>query len=320
MRLFATADGGGLSSINLRSAAMEYSTWIILLAMLVVGGLVTPLFLTVANLVDVLQQSAIIGVLAIGQFLVILTGGIDLSVGSVLALSAMLSSLCIRFGLDPVTAMLAATLGCGVFGAGSGIAIAKGKLPPFIVTFAMMAITRGISLTLTSGGPVNLPQSWFLSLGQGLWPEAIWAIVAALIYVLLVKLPIGRHIYASGGNVDAAQVSGINTTKIYVLVYVLSAVCAAIGGFIFAARSTVALPTYGVGYELQTIAACVLGGTDLFGGIGKLSGVVLGVIILTLLSNILDLAGVNPFWNFIAIGLALWISVSFRSRLATKER
>jgi ribose/xylose/arabinose/galactoside ABC-type transport system permease subunit len=299
---------------------MEYSTWIILLAMLVIGSLVTPLFLTPGNLVDVLQQSAIIGVLALGQFLVILTGGIDLSVGSMLALSAMLSALGISFGLDPLIAMAATAVGCGILGAATGFIIAKGTLPPFIVTFAMMAVARGISLTLTSGGPVNLEPGWFLAIGQGLWPEIIWAIVAALIFVLLVKLPIGRHIYASGGTVDAAQVSGISTTKIYLLVYVLSAVCAAIGGFIFTARSTVALPTYGAGYELQTIAACVLGGTDLFGGIGKLSGVVLGVIILTLLSNILTLAGVNPFWNYIAVGLALWISVSINSRLATKQR
>lgn len=304
---------------DLRGAAIEYSSWIILAALLVVGSMVTPLFLTVDNMVDVLQQSAIIGVLAIGQFLVILTGGIDLGVGSMLALSAMLSALCIASGLSPVWGIATAIVGCGLLGAATGGVIARGKLPPFIVTFAMLAIARGISLTLTSGGPVNLGESWFLEIGQGYWPQTIWAGVIVVAYLLLARLPVGRHIYASGGNVDAARVSGINTDGIYVLVYTLSAVCAAIGGIIFTARSTVALPTYGAGYELQAIAACVLGGTDLFGGIGKLSGVIIGVIILTMLSNILDLAGVNPFWNFIAVGVALWVSVAFRSRL-TVER
>ena len=253
--------------------------------------------------------------MAVGQFLVILTGGIDLGVGSMLALSAIVGALGV--GVTPLIGIVASILVCGAIGAVTGVIVALGRLPPFIVTFGILAIARGAALTITSGGPVNLQPSWFLFIGEGLWPQTIWAVVILLAYLLLAKLPVGRHIYATGGNVDAARVSGINTTGIYVLVYALSAACAAIGGLIFTARSTVALPTYGAGYELQTIAACVLGGTDLFGGSGKLSGVILGVIILTMLSNILNLTGVNPFWNFIAVGLALWVSVSFRSRLMT---
>ena len=303
---------------NLRAVAGEYSTWILLLVLIAIGTAVTPLFFSVQNFIDVLQQSSIIGVMAVGQFLVILTGGIDLGVGSMLALSAIVGALGV--GVTPAIGIGTSILVCGAIGAVTGLVIALGRLPPFIVTFGILAIARGAALTITSGGPVNLQPSWFLGLGKGLWPQAVWVVVILLAYLLLAKLPVGRHIYATGGNVDAARVSGINTTGIYVLVYALSAACAAIGGLVFTARSTVALPTYGAGYELQTIAACVLGGTDLFGGTGKLSGVILGVIILTMLGNILDLTGVNPFWNFIAVGLALWISVSFRSRLIALKR
>ena len=304
--------------LDLRAAAVEYSTWIILLVLVAVGTAVTPLFFSTENFVDILQQSSIIGVMAVGQFVVILTGGIDLGVGSVLALSAIVGALGV--GVSPVVGIVGSVAACSLVGAATGLVIALGRLPPFIVTFATLAIARGAALTITSGGPVNLAPSWFLAIGTGLWPQIIWAAVIGLAWLLLARLPTGRHVYATGGNLDAAKVSGINTTGIFVLVYTLSAACAAVAGLIFTARSTVALPTYGAGYELQAIAACVLGGTDLFGGTGKLSGVVLGVIILTMLSNILNLTGVNPFWNFIAVGLALWISVSFRSRLMAWKR
>ncbi len=299
--------------LGLRAIALEYSSWILLIVLIAVGASVSPLFFTVGNFVDILYQSSIVGVMAIGQFLVILTGGIDLGVGSMLALSAVTGGLGMVFG--PPVGITISLVVCGVLGSATGAAVAYGRLPPFIVTFGTLAIARGLALTLTSGGPVNLGHSWFLAIGTGCWPQVIWLVVIGLAYLLLAELPIGRHIYATGGNEDAARVSGINTNAVLVLVYALSAMCAAVGGLIFTARSTVALPTYGQGYELQTIAACVLGGTDLFGGSGKLSGVILGVIILTMIGNILTLTGVDPFWNFTAIGAALWISVAFRSRL-----
>jgi ribose transport system permease protein len=299
--------------LGLRAIALEYSSWILLVVLIALGASVSPLFFTIGNFVDILYQSSIVGVMAIGQFLVILTGGIDLGMGSMLALSAVTGGLGMAFG--PPVGIAISLLVCGVLGSATGAAVAYGRLPPFIVTFGTLAIARGLALTLTSGGPVNLGHSWFLAIGTGFWPQVIWLVVIGLAYLLLAKLPIGRHIYATGGNEDAARVSGINTNAVLILVYALSAMCAAVGGLIFTARSTVALPTYGQGYELQTIAACVLGGTDLFGGSGKLSGVILGVIILTMLGNILTLTGVDPFWNFTAIGAALWISVAFRSRL-----
>ena len=311
----STIDPGRFSRrLTPRTIALEYSSWILLAVLIIIGTTVSPLFLTPENFVDILYQSSIIGVLAIGQFLVILTGGIDLGVGSVLALSAVVGALGVTVGGVPL-GVAGSLVVCGTLGGLTGAVVALGRMPPFIVTFGTLAIARGLALTLTSGGPVNLADPAFFAIGNGYWPQIIWAAVILAAYVLLARLPVGRHIYATGGNEDSARVSGINTTRILVLVYGLSAVCAAIGGLIFTARSTVALPTYGQGYELQAIAACVLGGTDLFGGTGKLAGVVIGVIILTMLGNILTLTGVDPFWNFIAIGAALWISVTFRSRL-----
>jgi ribose/xylose/arabinose/galactoside ABC-type transport system permease subunit len=300
---------------TLRSLALDHSTWILLLVLIAIGAAVSPIFLTPENFVDILYQSSIIGVLAIGQFFVILTGGIDLGVGSMLALSAVVGALGVTVG-GSALGIAASLLVCGVVGGLAGAVIAYGRMPPFIVTFGTLAIARGLALSLTKGGPVNLDDPTFFAFGNGYWPQAIWAGVILVAWIILARRPVGRHIYATGGNPESAHISGIRTPRILILVYAASGVCAAIGGLIFTARSTVALPTYGQGYELQAIAACVLGGTDLFGGSGKLSGVVLGVIILTMLGNILTLTGVDPFWNFIAIGAALWISVAFRARLA----
>jgi ribose/xylose/arabinose/galactoside ABC-type transport system permease subunit len=300
-----------------RRFVLDYSPWFLAALLAAVGTSVTPLFLTPANILDVLQQSAIIGVLTIGQFLVILTGGIDLSLGSLLALSAMVGAIGLSHGI--VVGILASLVTCGVLGALSGLLVAKGGLPPFIVTFGMMAAARGAALTLTSGTPINLNGSSFEVIGTSIWPETIWAVVILAVYILLDRFRTGRHIYAIGGNIDAAKVSGINTSLLLVAIYAISGLCAAIGGLIFMARSTVALPTSGAGYELQTIAACVLGGTDLFGGEGRLAGAVIGIIILTMLSNILDLTGVNPFWDYFAVGLTLWLSVVLRSRLVVRR-
>ena len=316
---------GALTSASLpkrgtdwRRFVVDFFPWLLLALLIVVGGALTPLFLTTGNFANILQQSAIIGVLALGQFVVILTGGIDLSVGSLLALSGMVGAIGLaHFGI--AAGVVISVVVCGLLGGMSGIVVARGGLPPFIVTFGMMAIARGLALTLTSGAPVNLNGSALGAIGGGFWPQSIWAAAIIAVYFLLNRLRIGRHIYAIGGNFDAARVSGIETTPLIVLVYGVSGLCAAIGGLMFMARSTVALPTSGVGYELQAIAACVLGGTDLFGGVGRLSGAVIGVIILTMLSNILDLRGVNPFWDYLAVGITLWISVMLRSRLAARR-
>lgn len=297
-----------------RYYAIEYTSWWLLFTLLIVGFIATPLFFTASNLLNVIEQSAIIGVLALGQFLVILTGGIDLSVGSMLALTAMVGASTIGLGW-PVAVAASVVVG-GLLGAFNGLAIVLGKLPPFIVTFAMLAIARGLALTMTNGAAINLPSdSGFAFIGSGLWPAVVWAVAVLAVYALLRRTRTGTHVFAVGGNIEAARVSGVRTGGILILVYALSAVGAAIAGLLFMARSGVSLPTYGNGYELQTIAAVVVGGVNLFGGEGKVTGAVIGVIFMTMLSNILDLIAVNPFWSFCVIGVVLWAAIMLRAIL-----
>ena len=297
-----------------RRLAVEYNAWILIVLLAAVGTAVTPIFFTVSNLTNILEQSSIIGVLALGQFLVILTGGIDLSVGSMMALTAMVGAMAMPTG-SPIAVVAAVAVG-GVLGMISGFVVVRGKIPAFIATFGMMAIARGLALTAHDGGAVNISMtSRFAQIGKGTFPIAIWAVAVLIVYVFLRRMRTGAYIYAVGGNVEATRVSGVNSGGVIVLVYAISGVCAAVTGLIFVARSGVALPTYGNGYELQTIAAVIVGGANIMGGEGKLSGAVIGVIFMTMLSNILDLVGANPFWSFCVIGAVLWLAVMLRSSL-----
>lgn len=306
------APGGG--PVNWRRLAVDYNAWILIAGLAVVGSLLSPLFLTSENLSNVLQQSAFIGVLALGQYLVILTGGIDLSVGSLLALSTMVGALVMPNG--SILAILASVGVCTALGAISGVIIVKGKLPPFIVTFGMLTIARGLDLSLTSGEAVNLPpDTGFSALGFGMSPVLVWGVAVAAIYLFLSQTRTGSYVYAIGGNAEAARVSGVNTGAILILVYALSGALAAVAGLVFLARAGVGLPTYGNGYELQTIAAVVVGGVNIMGGSGKLTGAVIGVVFMTMLGNILNLADANPFWSYCVIGAVLWLAVMFRSAI-----
>ncbi|MDR3070155.1 MAG: ABC transporter permease [Propionibacteriaceae bacterium] len=291
--------------------AIDYMAWILLVLLVIVGfAMKGTLFISVDNLGNIVEQSAIIGVLAIGQFVVVLTGGIDLSVGANMAMMAMICGLTMPFG---IFGSVAATLLAGIIiGLIAGVVIAYGSLPPFIVTFAMMFVCRGLALTVTAGESVSAIDSPITAVGYG-WPHwAIWLIVAGIIWYILVKTRTGTKIYAVGGNIEAARVSGINTKRILVLVYVISGVCGAVAGMLALARNGVAMPTSGSGYEMQTIAAVVLGGISLFGGEGKFTGAVAGVVFVTMLRNILDSNNADPFWAFCVIGIVLWIAVILR--------
>ena len=310
------APGG--RSVNWRRLAVDYNAWILIAGLSLVGSLLSPLFLTSANLTNVLQQSAFIGVLALGQYLVILTGGIDLSVGSLLALSTMVGALVMPQG--SIVAVLASVGVCTALGALSGVIIVKGKLPPFIVTFGMLTIARGLDLSLTSGEAVNLPpDAGIAALGSGWSPVVVWIVAIAAIYLFLSQTRTGSYVYAIGGNAEAARVSGVNTGAILILVYAISGALAAVAGLVFLARAGVGLPTYGNGYELQTIAAVVVGGVNIMGGSGKLTGAVIGVVFMTMLGNILNLADANPFWSYCVIGAVLWMAVMFRSAIDRKR-
>ncbi len=292
---------------------INYSVWILLIALCIVGALSTPLFLTGSNIGNILQQSSILGVIAIGQFVVILTSGIDLSVGSVMALTSMVAAMSIGAG-TPVSIFVSLLVGCAV-GLVSGLVIVYGGLPPFIVTFAMMAIARGIALTLTQGDSVPIYDSPLKALGFGWPPVLVWAVVLIIMVYVLSDTKVGRYLYAVGGNYEAARVAGIRVKGLIIFAYVVSGVMCGIAGILMLARTGAAMPTAGNTYEMQTIAAVVIGGASLAGGEGKLTGAAVGVVFMTILNNLLQLHNANPFWSFVAIGAVLWIAIGLRNGL-----
>ncbi|MDD3142163.1 MAG: ribose ABC transporter permease [Lachnospiraceae bacterium] len=288
-----------------------YSLVFIVLGLGIVLSFLTKNFLSSTNLLNVLRQVSINGILAMGMTAVALTGGIDLSVGSIVAFAGMVTAGMLRDTSFPIViiAIMAIAIG-GLMGLINGYFIAYWNAPPFVVTLAMMTIGRGMTYIYCNGRPIsNLPAA-FLVIGKGSIlgipiPTICLIIVFAIGFILLNKLKIGRYIYAVGGNEDAAMVSGINVKKIKTFVYILSGITCGISAVVLTARVSAGLPTAGDGYELDAIAATVIGGTSLAGGRGQLWGTILGAILLGVVSNGLDLLNVSSFYQQIVKGLII---------------
>jgi len=278
----------------------------------------TDNFLSWGNLQNIALQSSINAIIAVGMTAAILTGGIDLSVGAVVALSGTLASgMMVQFGLPP---MLAVPLGLAVgvvIGLFNGYCVAYLRMPPIIVTLATMGIARGIALIYTGGYPIDgLPDS-FAFLGGGVLagikvPILIMLATYLVAYVLLNMAPFGRYVYAIGGNEEATRLSGVRVSRYKLLVYALSGLTAAIAGIVQAARVTSGQPGVGVGFELDAIAAVVMGGTSIAGGRGAIVGTLVGALLLGVLNNGLNMIGVSPYLQLIIKGgivlLAIFIS------------
>jgi ribose transport system permease protein len=290
-----------------------------MLALLIVCiglAVLSPDFRTVGNLLDVMRQVSINAVISFGMTLTILLGGIDLSVGSVLAVSSVLTALLMKGGHG---AVLAATIGLvagALMGSLNGVVIAKGKVAPFIATLGTMTLLRGIALVLSKGSPIsNFGNDFFSLLGGGylihLIPlPVIWMlIIFTLFWFLLAKTVFGRHVYATGGNSEAARLSGVKTDRVQILVYTISGAMAAVAGVILASRLDSAQPTAGAGYELDAITAVVLGGTSLSGGRGWIFGTLVGALLIGVLNNGLNLIGVSAFYQQVAKGAVILIAV-----------
>jgi ribose transport system permease protein len=279
-------------------------------------AVLSPDFRTVGNLLDVMRQVSINAVISFGMTLTILLGGIDLSVGSVLAVSSVLTALLMKGGHG---AVLAATIGLvagALMGSLNGVVIAKGKVAPFIATLGTMTLLRGIALVLSKGSPIsNFGNDFFSLLGGGylihLIPlPVIWMlIIFTLFWFLLAKTVFGRHVYATGGNSEAARLSGVKTDRVQILVYTISGAMAAVAGVILASRLDSAQPTAGAGYELDAITAVVLGGTSLSGGRGWIFGTLVGALLIGVLNNGLNLIGVSAFYQQVAKGAVILIAV-----------
>ncbi|MEB7394460.1 ABC transporter permease [Mammaliicoccus sciuri] len=287
-----------------------------LILLIVVISIMNSAFLDLSNLLNLLRQVSINGLIAFGMTFVILTGGIDLSVGSILALSSAFTAILITSGLDPIVALIVGVLGGCLLGVFNGVLVTFGSMAPFIATLATMTIFRGLTLVVTDGNPItNLGDSYMFQLfGKGYFfgipvPAVTMIIVFIILAIILQKTTFGRHTYAIGGNEVASKISGIKVNRVKILIYGISGLMSALAGAILTSRLNSAQPTAGTSYELDAIAAVVLGGTSLTGGKGRIVGTFIGVLIIGVLNNGLNLLGVSSFYQQVVKGIVILIAV-----------
>jgi inositol transport system permease protein len=330
-----TAVTGQASPISRERAGTfvrKYAIVLIFLGMIALLAVLTGgKFLGVQNLINTVRQSAIYGILGLGVTVVIISGGIDLSVGSILGLAAVISaSLAQQLtwkqamypGLDlPVIVPFVAALGVGAAcGFVNGSLIANFKIPPFIATLGMLSVARGLALTYANGRPISTltPEYDFIGqaslFGVAPMPIVVLALVAVLTHLMLNNTRFGRHIYAIGGNEQAAIVSGINIRRTKVGIYVFSGLLAGLSGMVLSARINSGQPGLGQGFELQAITAAVIGGTSFSGGIGTVWGTIVGALIIGVLNNGMDLLNVSPFSVPIVQGVVIVIAIIIDAR------
>jgi ribose transport system permease protein len=303
-----------------------------LLGLLLMGGVLTflsPYFLTFDNLINVFRQSAVNALLALGQLLVIITAGIDLSVGSILGLSCVLAAMMLKAGAPPLLSILAA-IGIGLaLGMTNGLLLTKLRLPhPFIPTLGMMNVARGLALVVSGGFPISELPLNFRFWGAGTiafipTPVILVLVIYALFHIFLTRTTLGRDIYAIGGNKQAALLSGIPVDRRLTMVYALSGGLAACGAIVLAGRMNSGFPLAGAGAELDAIAAVIIGGASFFGGVGTVWGTLIGALIMGVLRNGLNLLNVSAYWQTVVIGVvivaAVWIDV-LRQRAMEKRK
>lgn len=299
-----------------QSLFQKIAPFIGLFVIISIISILEPGFLSTNNLLNVLRQVSFNALIAFGMTFVILTGGIDLSVGSILALTGAVSAGLLASGVDPVLAMLAGLLLGAILGAINGVIIAKGKVAPFIATLATMTIYRGLTLVYTEGRPISGlgDSAAFQMLGKGYFmgipvPVVTMFISFGILYFILKKTTFGRRVYAVGGNEEASILSGINTDRIKIYVYSLTGLLAALAALMLTSRLNSAQPTAGEMFELDAIAAVVLGGTSLTGGRGWIVGTLIGALIIGVLNNGLNIIGVTSFFQQVVKGAVILLAV-----------
>jgi putative xylitol transport system permease protein len=305
----------------------EYGILLAFLLLIIFLSIASPYFLRTDNLLNVLRQTSVNALLSIGMTFVILTGGIDLSVGSVLAFGGMVSASLASdaiYGpvMHPLVAASAGLFGGLLLGAFNGLMVAKWRVPAFVVTLGMLSMARGFTFIYSDGMPIPRLDDRFLYFGQGRilgipFPVILFLLVFLIAWILLYKTRYGRYVYAVGGNEKSAKISGVNTRLIIFSVYAISGFLSALGGIVLSARTTAGLPQAGQAYELDAIAAVVIGGTSLSGGQGTLSGTLLGALLIGVINNGLDLLGVSSYFQQVVKGAIIVGAVlldSFRKR------
>ena len=302
------------SRSRLRFALDRFGLPLVFVLLCVALGFSSEYFMTWRNWMDILRQTSINGILAVGMTYVILTRGIDLSVGSILAFSGLCSAMVAVQGYGLLAARSAGMFAGAVMGALNGFMVANLSIPPFVATLGMLSVGRGLTFILNDGSPVtDLPEA-YLALGTGKlgpigMPIVIFAIVALFFWLVLKYTTYGRYIYAVGGNEKSARTSGIGVRKVTFSVYVISGLLAGLAGIVLSARTTSALPQAGVSYELDAIAAVVIGGTSLSGGTGSIVGTLFGALLIGVINNGLNLLGVSSYYQQVAKGLIIVFAV-----------
>jgi len=303
-----------MKNLQFKDMIRRYGILIGFIGLIIAFSILSERFFTISNMLIVMRQTSIVAFLAVGMSFVILGAGIDLSVGSVLAFSGAVGAGVMQNGgvFLGVLAGLALGTALGVF---NGIVITKLKIPAFIATLAMMAIARGGTLVYTDGRPITGLPSSFAFLGRGYignvpFPIILMLIIFILAYIFLKLTRFGRYVYATGGNINAARASGIKVDNVIISTFAISGFLSGLTGMVLASRLNSAQPTAGMGYELDAIAAVVLGGTNLFGGEGELWGTLVGAFIMGILNNGLNMLNVSSFYQQVVKGIVILIAVT----------
>lgn len=298
------------------SKIQDMGALIALIFLVIVISIISPEFRTVDNFLSLLRQSSINGFIAFGMTCVILTGGIDLSVGSTLALTTAFAASFIKSGMPVILAFLLALAIGTVFSIANGLMITKGRLQPFIATLITMTVFRGLTMIFMDGKPIsNLGDSYALKfIGKGNlfgipFPVILFIAIFAIFFFVLEKTVFGREVYATGSNWKSAKLAGVNIDKTKITVYAISGCMAALSGLILLSRLSSAQPTLGESYEMDAIAATALGGTSMNGGRGHIWGTFIGVLIIAVLNNGLNILGVSSYWQDVVKGFVILIAV-----------
>jgi ribose transport system permease protein len=302
------------SELKLADLLKKYNLLVLLLLFMTIGSLLSSKFLSAQNLLNLLQQSSVVGIVALGMTFVIIVAGIDLSVGSILALSCMTVAMMVTSGMNSFLAIIFSILAGCVLGLMNGIISTKLKVPAFIATLAMMVAAKGLALLLTDGKPIyNLPKS-FRFLGSNVFDKIpvsgiLWIGLTLIAVFILRYTTFGRKLYAIGGSPQSAHLTGIEVDRYITATYVICGAMAALGGVVLTSWLTVGQPTAGNGIELDAIAAVVLGGTSLFGGVGGVGGTFIGVLLMSIITNIFNLIGLASYYQSIFMGVIIVLAL-----------
>lgn len=293
--------------MNKNKLVQQLATFGSLIILIIFFSITSSTFLSIDNFLSIALQTAVIGIVALGSTFVIITSGIDLSVGAIVAFSGVMMGFAMQAGMPTFVSILIGLLSGVALGLAIGLFITKAKLPPFIVTLGFMMMVRGLVLALTNGMPISGLNEGFEKLAAGTilripYPVIFLIVLAVILGFILKNTKIGKYVYAIGSNEDASKLSGVNVDRVKLFVYGLSGLMCAISGIILASRLISAQPTEGMGYEMDAIAAVVIGGASLAGGTGTIFGTMLGAFIMTVLKNGLTMLNVSGMWQQVAVG------------------